>query len=101
MPGLRSYAELVRLPNVFTAMADIFLGFLFTHTNFKDWPVFILLLGSSSLLYMAGMVLNDVFDVQQDTRERPERPIPSGRVPLGLALNLGWYMMIVGILLGW
>lgn len=101
MPSLRDYAQLVRLPNVFTAMADIFLGFLFTHTNFENWPVFILLLGSSSLLYMAGMVLNDVFDVAQDTRERPERPIPSGRVPLGLALQLGWYMMIFGILLGW
>lgn len=101
MFNLRSIAQLVRLPNVFTAMADVFLGFLFTHENFENWPVFILLLGSSSLLYMAGMVLNDVFDVAQDTRERPERPIPSGRVPLKLAFLLGWYMMIFGILLGW
>jgi 4-hydroxybenzoate polyprenyltransferase len=101
MPSLRDYAQLVRLPNVFTAMADIFLGFLFTHTGFENWPVFILLLGSSSLMYMAGMVLNDVFDVEQDTRERPERPIPSGRVPLELASRLGWAMLLFGVLLGW
>ena len=28
------------------------------------------------------MVLNDVFDAEVDARERPERPIPSGRVSL-------------------
>ena len=31
-------------------------------------------------LYAAGMVLNDAFDAELDARERPERPIPSGRI---------------------
>jgi 4-hydroxybenzoate polyprenyltransferase len=98
---MRAYLQLLRLPNVFTAMADILLGFLFTHQGLEPWPQFALLLGSSSLLYLAGMVLNDFFDVDQDTRERPERPIPSGRVTLATARRLGLGMLLSGTALGW
>ena len=66
---MRAYLQLVRLPNVFTAMADILLGYLLTHEYVRFWPVLALLLGASSLLYMAGMVLNDYFDREQDARE--------------------------------
>ncbi len=31
---------------------------------------------------VGGMILNDVFDVQQDTEERPSRPIPAGHIGL-------------------
>jgi 4-hydroxybenzoate polyprenyltransferase len=73
---VRAYLQLVRLPNVFTAMADILLGFLLTHRRLDPWPQFALLLVASCLLYLAGMVLNDYFDREQDARERPFRPIP-------------------------
>jgi 4-hydroxybenzoate polyprenyltransferase len=42
-----------------------------------------LLLLASSCLYSAGMVWNDWFDLEQDRRERPFRPLPSGRVAAG------------------
>ncbi len=77
---LRAYVELLRLPAVFTAMADVALGFLFTHPTLEPWRIFVALWLASSSLYLAGMVLNDVFDAQLDARERPERPIPSGRI---------------------
>lgn len=98
---LRALAELFRLPNLFTAMADIFLGFLFTHETLEPWPEFALLLVASCLLYTAGMVLNDVFDWDVDAQERPGRPIPSGRVSLGLARGLGFGMLGLGALAGW
>ena len=41
-----------------------------------------LLAAASALLYSAGMVLNDVFDVELDRQEQPYRPLPSGRIPL-------------------
>lgn len=96
-----AYLQLLRLPNVFTAMADIFMGYLFSHMNVEPWPVFGLLLAASSLLYLAGMVLNDVFDRDIDARDRPGRPIPSGRVPLGVAVGLGYGMLALGTALGW
>ncbi len=98
---MRAYLQLVRLPNVFTAMADILLGFLFTHESLDPWPQFALLLSASSLLYMAGMTLNDFFDQRQDALERPYRPIPSGRISSARAARLGFGMLAVGAALGW
>ena len=39
------------------------------------------------------MVLNDVFDREQDARERPTRPIPSGRISIGRAAAIGWTLI--------
>jgi 4-hydroxybenzoate polyprenyltransferase len=96
---LRAYLELVRLPNLFTAMADVTMGFLYTHGEFApgDGWTFGLLLASSTLLYAAGVVLNDVFDAQSDALQRPERPIPSGRVSLAAARRLGWALLLLGV----
>jgi len=41
---------------------------------------------SSAALYWAGMALNDFADRELDSRQRPERPIPSGRIRPGAAL---------------
>lgn len=97
---MRAYLQLLRVPNVFTAMADVLLGFLFTHETLEPWPQFVLLLGSSSLLYLAGMVLNDYFDRDQDARERPQRPIPSGRISAANARKLGASLLVGGVVLG-
>ncbi|HEY1785643.1 MAG TPA: UbiA family prenyltransferase, partial [Pirellulales bacterium] len=99
--GIRAYVELLRLPAVFTAMADVALGFLFTHPDLQPWPVFVALWLSSSSLYLAGMVLNDVFDAELDARERPRRPIPSGRIARATAARLGIGLLLFGILAGW
>jgi 4-hydroxybenzoate polyprenyltransferase len=95
-----AYLQLMRLPNVFTAMADICLSFGFTDQDFSRRCGWALLLVSSSCLYTAGMVLNDVFDVEQDRRERPHRPIPSGRISRMAAIILGCSLMIVGLAAG-
>jgi UbiA prenyltransferase family protein len=99
--GWRAYAQLLRLPAVFTAMADVTMGFLFTHGNLQPWPEFVLLWLASSSLYLAGMVLNDVFDVLLDASERPERPIPSGRIARTTAARLGFGLLIGGVIAGW
>jgi heme O synthase-like polyprenyltransferase len=52
---------------------------------------------AASLMYEGGMLLNDAFDRMIDARERPERPIPAGRVAVSgvfaggfASLGLGW-----------
>jgi len=89
------YLQLMRLSALPTAMADIFLGFLLVHSSFQPALDFGLLLFSSSCLYLSGMLFNDVFDRKIDARERPGRPIPSGRVSLLSAVRLG-IMLIAG-----
>lgn len=98
-----AYLQLVRLPTVFTAMADILLGFTLTHPYLygpEGWmqpEKFFALLAASCCLYMSGMVFNDVFDRAQDAAERPSRPIPSGRVSLKSAIGLGSGLMLLGV----
>jgi 4-hydroxybenzoate polyprenyltransferase len=75
MNKLIAYAQLVRLPNTFTAMADIFLGALATGLLLRNWYVFLFLLASSTFLYWSGMIWNDYFDIDQDRKERPGRSL--------------------------
>jgi len=105
MSQLRAYAQLVRLPNVFTAVADIALGALAAGALPRRWLPFLLLALTSACLYCAGMVWNDFFDVEQDSKERAFRPIPSGRVTRRHALQLGNALFGSGVglalLAGW
>jgi 4-hydroxybenzoate polyprenyltransferase len=103
MSRLRTYAQLVRLPNLPTALADVCLGALAAHVTPDGWLPFrwlpfLLLLATTACLYSGGMVWNDYFDVEQDRRERPERPIPSGRVSRGEAGRLGAVLIAGGLL---
>jgi 4-hydroxybenzoate polyprenyltransferase len=108
---VRAYLELIRAPAVFTALADVMLGFFFAYRpNFfyesgfpwtPPWTLLAMLLGASALLYTAGMVLNDFFDAQVDARERRRRPIPSGRVGRGAAGWLGAVLLLGGVGLAW
>lgn len=98
---LRTYAQLVRLPNVFTALADIALGGLALHALNLMPPGGIVsglfLLFASACLYTGGMVWNDFFDIAQDRKERPFRPIPSGRVTRAAAGRLGALLLALGL----
>ena len=89
--------QLVRIPTVFTAMADIFLGFLLTRRSLAPVDTFALLLAASVCIYWTGMILNDYFDRDVDSQERPGRPIPSGRIPAGSALKLGVMLNVAGL----
>jgi 4-hydroxybenzoate polyprenyltransferase len=51
-----------------------------------------------SLLYVGGMYLNDAFDRDIDARERPERPIPSGRIGAGQVFAIGFTLLGLGVL---
>jgi 4-hydroxybenzoate polyprenyltransferase len=50
-----------------------------------------------SLLYTGGMYLNDAFDRKSDARERPERPIPSGRIDARPVFLIGFGLLGAGI----
>jgi 4-hydroxybenzoate polyprenyltransferase len=98
MSQLRAYAQLVRLPNVFTAVADIALGALAAGALPRRWLPFLLLALTSACLYCAGMVWNDFFDLEQDRKERPFRPIPSGRISRREAGQAGIALFAAGLL---
>ncbi|MFD3496656.1 SCO3242 family prenyltransferase [Streptomyces sp. NPDC058676] len=73
-----AWAELLRLPALFTVPGDALAGAAAAapHPN----PRTLLAICSSLCLYEAGMALNDWADRDEDAAERPHRPLPSGRV---------------------
>jgi hypothetical protein len=54
-------------------------------------------LAGMSLLYTAGMYLNDAFDREFDRQHRPERPIPSGKVSATLVFAVGFALLGGGV----
>ncbi len=92
------WLQLARVTNLPTAWADVLAGYLLLGQpeETSHWIAWALLLAASSALYTAGMVLNDVADVEEDRRQRPERPIPSGHIPWQTARGVGWALLALG-----
>ncbi len=95
---LRAYLELIRVPNLFTASADVTAGFLYMGGRRQDLDVLATLVGASVCLYAGGVALNDVCDARRDALERPERPIPSGRITRRAAALFACSLLLLGIL---
>lgn len=104
---LRGYLQLCRPANLPTAAADIVAGAAISGgisallagalPQGHLFAGFLALLASSVLLYAGGVVLNDVFDLKTDRRERPERPIPSGLISVGRASVFGTALVGLGV----
>jgi 4-hydroxybenzoate polyprenyltransferase len=89
MQDLKQYLLLIRLPNVFTALSNVVAGyFSLTGPSDASFIDLSMLMASSALLYIFGIILNDYFDLETDRKERPFRPLPSGRVSKRSALFL-------------
>ena len=62
-----------------------------------DVQRFVWLIVGATLLFLAGMFLNDAFDVQFDREHRPERPIPSGAISVKSVWVLGIGQLLLGL----
>ncbi len=96
-PRLFAYMQLMRLPNCFTAMADVLAGFFIACGHQGDWIKLCWLLLSSAGFYAGGCVLNDLCDWRVDDAERPFRPIPSGRVSIPEAVLLCYVLLLLAL----
>jgi 4-hydroxybenzoate polyprenyltransferase len=94
-PRIRAFADLVRLPAALTVPGDTLAGAAAAGRPLgrRTWA----LPAASACLYWAGMALNDYADRELDAVERPERPIPSGRVRPGEALAVAVGLTAAGV----
>jgi 4-hydroxybenzoate polyprenyltransferase len=95
--NLRGFVDLIRPPNVLTAVADVLAGYAVAglgHSRALPW-----LIAATACLYAGGVALNDFFDRHLDAVERPERPIPSGRTPPAAAAAFGGILLAAGVAL--
>mgnify|MGYP000880617553 CR=1 FL=1 len=102
---LKPWIQLIRPSNVLTAISDVLAGValacLFLNVDLPAQSNLLLITLSSMLLYTGGIVLNDVFDAKLDATERPERPIPSGKVKQASAAWLVGIAFLAGCILAY
>lgn len=110
--SVAAHIQLLRPANIITAVADIWAGFAvaggslavfyINNSESPDMLAPLLWLTLSTIgLYGGGVAFNDVFDAKLDAVERPERPIPSGKVPLKRATWLASGFLLIGVLAAW
>lgn len=107
--NLKQWLVLTRCSNLPTVWSNVISGWLLGMAAVIQTPtvvvpsalsetLFILLTGIS-LLYVGGMILNDVFDYEWDCENRPERPLPSGLISRSKAKWVGTIILLLGLAL--
>ena len=104
---LRNYLELARVSNLPTCVSNVLVGCALGTAGQPgtpgfiglSWPPVVLLSIAAALLYVGGMVLNDVCDAEIDQATRSGRPIPSGRISRGAALRFSAAALAGGLVL--
>ena len=91
---MRDYLQLVRAPAALSVPGDVVAG---AAAAGALGPRTAGLAGASVCLYWAGMAANDWADRAVDARERPSRPIPSGRVSPQAALGVAGALTAAGL----
>lgn len=106
MSKLKTFLELARLSNLPTVWSNALVGACagavaagsasadLVENLRRAWPLMV----AMSLLYAGGMILNDAMDAKIDAKERPGRPIPSGRVPRARAFAMAGACLAGGLL---
>lgn len=88
--------ELGRVSNLPTVWTNVLAGLVLSGGTASPAQIAALLVALTSF-YVGGMYLNDAFDRHIDARERPGRPIPSGRVAARTVFVAGFAMLGAGI----
>jgi 4-hydroxybenzoate polyprenyltransferase len=76
---LKAYLDLCRVSNLPTVWTNVVAACVLATGRFPAGST-LLAVVSLSCFYLAGMVLNDLCDVEFDRVSRPLRPIPAGRI---------------------
>ncbi|RSS56936.1 SCO3242 family prenyltransferase [Streptomyces sp. WAC01280] len=97
MTGPRALLELVRAPAALTVPGDVLAGAAAAARPLRGSTAG--LAAASVCLYWSGMALNDYADREVDAKERPGRPIPSGRVAPRTALAVATTLTGAGLAL--
>lgn len=96
----RAWLEVLRVPNLPTVPGDPLVGALLAMAD-RGWnePLPWAAAGASLCLYAAGLIDNDLADLDEDRRDRPGRPLPSGAVSARHASAARLALLLAGLAL--
>src|SRR5260221_1561159 len=98
MMQVRTALKLGRVSNLPTVWTNVLAGVALAALD-PAWQVVVPVAVAVSLLYVAGMYLNDAFDRGSDGQHRPERPIPAGEVDARTVFLAGFALMAAALVL--
>ncbi|MEM9018740.1 MAG: UbiA family prenyltransferase, partial [Verrucomicrobiota bacterium] len=92
---MRTLLILGRTSNLPTVWTNVLVGWFLCGGG---WTIELVgLLGGISLLYLAGMTLNDAFDARWDRNHASQRPIPSGVISERAVWGAGLVELALGV----
>ncbi len=94
----RTLLELGRVSNLPTVVSNVLCGAALAGEPPRAVPLALAVV-AGALFYVGGMFLNDAFGAAIDAKERPERPIPSGRARRETVLGIGFGLLTAGLAL--
>lgn len=91
--------KMTRPVNIVIAVVTLFIGYFLQGVlalGANDVPVYSLVLQALGFAFAIGFgnIQNDVLDFESDKLNRPERPLPSGRISIGAA-KTAWIVMAI------
>ena len=110
---LSAWLQLLRVPNLLTVPGDPIVGFFSwgsiryfspgakAFVTIGEVAMLIPAVVSVLMLYCAGLVLNDLFDLNEDNRTRRHRPLPSGRISVTSAVAVTVTFFVIGLAAAW
>ena len=97
---VRAYVELARLSNLPTCFSNVLVGCAIGGlTDWSQWQRVMSVTVAIGLMYITGMALNDALDHAIDRKQRPNRPIPSGRISVRGASTFAGICIAIAIAL--
>jgi len=99
---LTAWLQLLRLPTLLTVPGDPAAGFCLAMASGREadnpWLRLPLAVGVSLLMYCAGLLCNDWFDLTEDRRDRPDRPLPAGEMKPRTVVLAAVMVILMGLI---
>jgi geranylgeranylglycerol-phosphate geranylgeranyltransferase len=98
MQRIMPYIQISRPGNVFIAMASIVIAVSLSG-RFSPILHVVLAILSTGLITIGANVINDYYDIETDKINRPDRPLPAGKIKPSQALHLFYIVYFLGFVL--
>lgn len=95
-----AFISLIRTGNVFITFISVIVSVIICSDLSAINREIILAALCAALVTAAGNVINDIWDYEADLINKPERPIPSGRIQKKSALHFYYSIILLSIFIG-
>ncbi len=83
--AVSAWLELLRIPNLPGVAGNVLVGFLLVAGSWQPGWAVALTISAALSFYVAGLIGNDLADIELDKKRKPDRPLASGRISAAAA----------------